>query len=213
MQLLELPLVLVAQSDQRPHVHLLEGGQHGGGVLGLLEALRDPLPHAGHLHASLGTVAGRHHWRGRGLGGWCGSLHRGSRGLRGCCGGCRGGRSGGLDRGCNRGRGSDRGRGSNGGALPRCQCEQRVAHLYLRPLLCEHLRDGACLGGAHLHVHLVRLDHRHHLVHLHPVPRLDLPAGQHAGGDGLPHDRHIHHHRLHLSSCCLGGCGGCLVAQ
>ena len=33
-----------------PHVDLIEGGQHGAGVLGLLQSLGDPQPHAVHLH-------------------------------------------------------------------------------------------------------------------------------------------------------------------
>lgn len=35
-----------------PHVHLVEGGQHGGGVLSLLQPLGDPQPHPVHLHLS-----------------------------------------------------------------------------------------------------------------------------------------------------------------
>ena len=33
-----------------PHVDLIEGGQHCAGVLGLLQPLGDPQPHAVHLH-------------------------------------------------------------------------------------------------------------------------------------------------------------------
>ena len=56
MALLEGVLVLVAQRHDRAHVHLVEGGQHGGGVLGLLQPARDGLAQAGHAHPLLALV-------------------------------------------------------------------------------------------------------------------------------------------------------------
>ena len=49
------------------HVHLVEGGQHGGGVLRFLQAARDGLAQPGHLHALLARAssAGRRRARGR----------------------------------------------------------------------------------------------------------------------------------------------------
>ena len=40
-----------------PHVNFIEGGQHSGCVLGLLESGRNRLPHLGHLDASLSSSA------------------------------------------------------------------------------------------------------------------------------------------------------------
>src|SRR5579859_5573126 len=51
--LLERVLVLLADRQDRGHVHLVEGGQHGGGVLGFLEPLGDALTQARHPHALL----------------------------------------------------------------------------------------------------------------------------------------------------------------
>ena len=42
-------LVGIAQVHHRLHVHLVEGGQHGGGVLGVLQPLGDGLAQTGHL--------------------------------------------------------------------------------------------------------------------------------------------------------------------
>lgn len=36
--------------EASPHVHFVERGQHGAGVLSLLQPLGDPQPHALHLH-------------------------------------------------------------------------------------------------------------------------------------------------------------------
>ena len=49
--LLEQLLVLVAQAHHRAHVDLVEGRQHGGGVLRVLEAARDGLAQPRHVHA------------------------------------------------------------------------------------------------------------------------------------------------------------------
>ena len=49
--LLEHVLVLAAQVHHRAHVHVVERGQHGGGVLGVLQAARDGLAQLRHLHA------------------------------------------------------------------------------------------------------------------------------------------------------------------
>lgn len=35
---------------ESPHVDLVESGEHGAGVLSLLQPLGDPQPHAVHLH-------------------------------------------------------------------------------------------------------------------------------------------------------------------
>ncbi|MNV29976.1 hypothetical protein D3C71_1212260 [compost metagenome] len=51
MLLLEHVLVAVTQVHDRLHVHLVIGGQHGGGILCILEALGDRLAQTGHLHA------------------------------------------------------------------------------------------------------------------------------------------------------------------
>ncbi|ENN89592.1 hypothetical protein RHSP_59795 [Rhizobium freirei PRF 81] len=50
MLLLEDVLVAVAQVHHSLHVHLVVGGEHGGGVLCILEALGDRLAQARHLH-------------------------------------------------------------------------------------------------------------------------------------------------------------------
>ena len=76
MRLEEGVLVLAAQRHDRTHVHLVVGGQHGGGLLSLHQALGDGLTQAAHRHALLGTLA---------------FDRRGGSGL-----GCRGGRFGGL---------------------------------------------------------------------------------------------------------------------
>ena len=55
---LKLVLVRLAQLHDGGHVHFVEGGQHGGGVLGLLEPPRDGLAQARHLHALL-ALGGR----------------------------------------------------------------------------------------------------------------------------------------------------------
>ena len=51
MLLLEDVLVAGAQGHHFAHVDLVEGRQHGGGVLGVLEAARDGLAQLGHAHA------------------------------------------------------------------------------------------------------------------------------------------------------------------
>ena len=51
MLLLEDILVAGAQGHDLAHVDLVEGRQHGGGVLGVLEAARDGLAQLGHAHA------------------------------------------------------------------------------------------------------------------------------------------------------------------
>ena len=58
--LLELILVLVAHVHHRAHVDLVEGREHGGGVLRLLQPPRDGLAQPRHLHALLARgVVGR----------------------------------------------------------------------------------------------------------------------------------------------------------
>ena len=51
MLLLEQVLVLVAQRHDRAHVDLVEGREHGGGVLRVLQPARDGLAQPRHLHA------------------------------------------------------------------------------------------------------------------------------------------------------------------
>ncbi len=51
--LLEQLLVLVAQLHDGAHVHVVERGEHGGGVLRVLEAPGDGLAQARHAHALL----------------------------------------------------------------------------------------------------------------------------------------------------------------
>ena len=53
-------LVLVAQLHDRAHVHVVERGEHGGGVLRVLEAPGDGLAQARHVHALLARrIVGR----------------------------------------------------------------------------------------------------------------------------------------------------------
>ena len=68
-------LVLSAQVHHRAHVHLVVGGEHGGGLLGFDQALGDGLAQTAHRHALLGTLAfgdrgsgSRRGGTGRGLG-------------------------------------------------------------------------------------------------------------------------------------------------
>jgi hypothetical protein len=49
--LLKQLLVLLAEFHHRAHVHLVVGGQHGGGVLRIFQATRDGLAQLGHAHA------------------------------------------------------------------------------------------------------------------------------------------------------------------
>ena len=56
--LLEAVAVALAQRHHRAHVHLVEGGEHGGGVLRLLEALGDALAQPRHAHALLARAGG-----------------------------------------------------------------------------------------------------------------------------------------------------------
>ena len=51
--LLEIVLEPLAQPHHRGHVHLVEGGEHGGGVLRLLEAVGDGAAEPRHLHPLL----------------------------------------------------------------------------------------------------------------------------------------------------------------
>ena len=99
--------VLVAHLDEVVHVHLLERGQHGGGVLALLQALRDALAHAVHGHAGLRASTGSSSWCS--VGGRSGS---GNGRLGGGRSGRLGRRSGGLG---SRGWGWRRVCGSRGG--------------------------------------------------------------------------------------------------
>src|SRR3546814_1666349 len=56
--LLEGLLVLLPQGHHRAHVALVEGGEHGRGVLRLLQAPRDGLAQPGHAHALFALSAG-----------------------------------------------------------------------------------------------------------------------------------------------------------
>lgn len=40
-----------------PHVDLVESGEHGAGVLSLLQPLGDPQPHTVHLHLGGGNAS------------------------------------------------------------------------------------------------------------------------------------------------------------
>jgi hypothetical protein len=59
--LLEQVLVVIAQRHNRGHVDLVEGRQHGGGALCVLEAAGDGLAQPRHAHAFLagGVIGGR----------------------------------------------------------------------------------------------------------------------------------------------------------
>ena len=88
MLLLEQVLVLVAQVHHRLHVHLVEGGQHGGGVLRILEAARNGLAQAGDLHALfarrvIGGNRSARRGRRRRSGGLCSRSRSGGRSRRG----------------------------------------------------------------------------------------------------------------------------------
>jgi hypothetical protein len=72
--LLERLTVLRAQRHRRRHVHLVEGGQHRGGVLRLLQPRRDGAAQAGHLHPLLAVL----HRPRRLRGGWRGGRRRGA---------------------------------------------------------------------------------------------------------------------------------------
>ena len=72
MLLLEQPLVAVPHLHDRRHVHLVEGGEHGGGVLRFLEAARDGLAQLGHAHALLAGFGGGSVGARRGRGRWGG---------------------------------------------------------------------------------------------------------------------------------------------
>ena len=76
MLLLEDLAVLLAQLHDGRHVDLVEGGQHGGGVLGLQQTLGDALAQTGHGHALLGATGQRGYGRNR-----CG-CHGGDGGCR-----------------------------------------------------------------------------------------------------------------------------------
>lgn len=47
---LQMDLFKVRGQRDSPHVNLVERGEHGAGVLGLLQPLGDPQPHTVHLH-------------------------------------------------------------------------------------------------------------------------------------------------------------------
>src|SRR5690606_42111598 len=65
----------------RAHVHLVEGGQQGGGVLGLLQAPGDGLAQAAHPHALLALVQGPRRGGGGGLGRRLGAGLEGGQGV------------------------------------------------------------------------------------------------------------------------------------
>jgi hypothetical protein len=60
MLLLEQIPVMAAQRHHRTHVDLVEGRQHGGGILGVLETPRNRLPQLRHTHAlfARGVIGG-----------------------------------------------------------------------------------------------------------------------------------------------------------
>ena len=68
--------VFFAQRHHLTHVHLVIGGEHGGGVLAVLEATGDGLAQAGHFHPFFACCIIRAHWRAWGGGNRC----RGRRG-------------------------------------------------------------------------------------------------------------------------------------
>mmetsp|Transcript_5540 Transcript_5540/g.14381 ORF Transcript_5540/g.14381 Transcript_5540/m.14381 type:complete len:250 (+) Transcript_5540:704-1453(+) len=80
MLLLEDILVLLPELHNVGHVDFVEGGEHGKGVLGTFQALRNALSHPGHRNTPLSRLASICPWSGRGSGGR-GSGSRGSGGL------------------------------------------------------------------------------------------------------------------------------------
>mmetsp|Transcript_15380 Transcript_15380/g.49109 ORF Transcript_15380/g.49109 Transcript_15380/m.49109 type:complete len:204 (+) Transcript_15380:574-1185(+) len=201
MALLEWLLVLLPHRDQIAHVHLLERGQHGCGVLGVLKTLRDTLAHAVHLGPRLRALSTTHkrghrrrrHWRLLLL------LRRGR-----CRRRSRRGRR--LNRAWRGGRrrlardGRLLGRGTSSwsttlGRLRAAQGEQRRAHIHHGALLSLDGLQHARLRRTHVHGDLVRLDHDQHIVHVHIVSNILLPRHDGALRDRVPHARHrnIHH--------------------
>ena len=65
--LLEQILVALAHIHDRGHVHLVERGEHGGGVLRFLEPAGDRLAQLGHAHALFPRLGGRRIRRARRL--------------------------------------------------------------------------------------------------------------------------------------------------
>ena len=50
MDLLKAVLVIVPERDEIRHIDFLEGSEHRCGILGILQALGNSLPHTGELH-------------------------------------------------------------------------------------------------------------------------------------------------------------------
>lgn len=121
----DLILVELAHLHEAGHVNLVEGGQRGGGVLGLLKTLSDTKSHSVHLDASLTSAASLN---GLGLSG--GSRSRGS--LLG-------------------GGGSRSSRGSSRGSLLlRLLLRLLLLHFLLLGLLLGGLLGSSSLGGTTL---------------------------------------------------------------
>ena len=66
---LELVAVAAPHGHHRLHVHFVEGGEHGGGLLRFDQALGDAGPQAGHGNAAFGAFLARR-WRPRRRGFW-----------------------------------------------------------------------------------------------------------------------------------------------
>eukprot|EP00123_Amoebidium_parasiticum_P007891 comp18441_c0_seq1/m.19703 comp18441_c0_seq1/g.19703 ORF comp18441_c0_seq1/g.19703 comp18441_c0_seq1/m.19703 type:complete len:546 (+) comp18441_c0_seq1:59-1696(+) len=186
----EVVLELVAQSHDVAHVDLVEGGQHGVCVLGILQALGNAQAHAVHLDpafAICGGSGGRCSLgRGRGL--WCrcsGLRCGGSRSLGGSSGGglglllrSRGSGSRGLGLG---GRSWGSRPGSGGGV----ELKEVLADLDRVTLVGKHLCDHTRSWRRHLDINLIGLEHAHDIVHVDIVTDLLSPLRDVTVCDGI----------------------------
>mmetsp|Transcript_11011 Transcript_11011/g.21817 ORF Transcript_11011/g.21817 Transcript_11011/m.21817 type:complete len:469 (+) Transcript_11011:192-1598(+) len=191
--------ILVARPEfhEVAHVHLLEGGEHGGGVLCFLQTCGHALAHPGHLHAALGpgTGGGQHSSGGDGRGG-SGSrrldLRRGGGGDRRL-----GHRWGGLllERSLRLRSGGRRRRPHR----VRVDLEQRLTHRHRLVHLTQYFRHGPSFRRAHIDADLVGLQHDDHLVRAHGCAGWGRDLNDGALRNTIAHGGNLHGHHRHGS--------------
>ena len=220
MLLLEDVLVAGAQSHHFAHVDLVEGRQHGGGVLGVLEAARDGLAQLGHAHALFqraviggGRHAGDDGRQRRGGGDHGASGHGGEHvalqhlaalartgdvsggqvvvgGDLGGCGGRRHRGRSGLGRRRSYGSGGDR-RGRRRSASPASgDLAEQGAGGDRLAILGDDFHEHAGRRRVHFDGDLVGLEFDQGLVRLHHIAGLLVPAADGGLGDGFAQGGH-----------------------